>query len=169
MGKLTMPDGKRRTKYSKTQKEVKDWLLSERGKLSQGTYIRDEKMTVEAFLNQYLEDYGKNSLRATTLHSYTEIIEKHIIPEIGNLKLSQLRGDHLNHLYSKKLSSKLSNRTVEYIHGILRRALNKAVKWGLLSKNPTDMASPPSVKFKQPSVWSSEQVKVFLEHVKDDR
>lgn len=31
------------------------------------------------------------------------------------------------------------------------------------------MASPPSVKFKQPSVWSSEHVKAFLEHVKDDR
>jgi len=111
----------------------------------------------------------KNSLRATTLQSYTEIIERHIIPEIGNIKITQLRGDHLNHLYSKKLSSNLSNRTVEYIHGILRRSLNKAVKWGLLARNPTDMASPPSVKFKQPSVWSSEQVKTFLEHVKDDR
>jgi integrase len=169
VGQITLPDGKRRTKYGHTQKEVKDWLLAERGKISQGTYIPDEKITVAGFLRQYLEDHGKRTLRATTLTSYTDIIERHIIPEIGKLRLTQLRADHLNHLYSKKLSSNLSDRTVEYIHGVLRRALNRAVKWGLIAKNPTDMASPPSVKFKTPSTWTGEQVKQFLEQIRDDR
>jgi hypothetical protein len=42
VGKLTLPDGKRKGKYAKTQKEIKDWLLKERGKLSKDS-IFDEK------------------------------------------------------------------------------------------------------------------------------
>ena len=169
VGRLTLPDGKKKVKYSKTQKEVKDWLLKERGKLSEGIYVPDDKITVENFLRRYLEDYGKRSLRVTTFEGYSAVIERHIIPEIGRLRLTQLRADHLNHLYSKKLSANLSNRSVEYIHGILRRSLNKAVKWGLLSKNPTDLVSPPSVKFKIPTTWDSNQVKAFLDSLKGDR
>jgi len=169
VGRLLMPDGKRKAKYNKSQKVVKDWLLSERGKLSQGIYIPDDKVTVEFFLKRYLEDYGKHSLRVTTFEGYKAVIERHIVPEIGNLRLSTLRADQLNHLYRKKLEAGLSDRSVEYIHGILRRSLNKAVKWGLLTKNPTDNASPPTVKFKQPTVWTGEQVKAFLESVKDHR
>jgi integrase len=169
VGKLLMPDGRRKTKYGKTQKEIKDWLLKERGKLREGIYIPDDKMTVESFMHRYLEDYGKRSLRVTTFEGYSSVIQRHINPEIGKLRLSQLRADHLNLLYSKKLDAGLSNRSVEMIHGILRRALNKAVKWGLLPKNPTDMASPPSVKFKIPSTWTSDELRRFLDSLKDDR
>jgi integrase len=169
VGKLTLPDGRRKTRYAKTQKEVNEWLLAERGKISQGNYVPDEKLTLEAFLNRYVEDYCKNSLRPTTLNSYVSLIRKHIVPEIGNIKLTSLRADHLNQLYAKKLQAGMSNRSVEYIHGVIRRALNKAVKWGLLAKNPTDMASPPSVKTTTISTWNSDQVKLFLETIKDHR
>lgn len=46
VGKLTMPNGKRRTKYAKTQKEIKEWILKERSKVSQGMYIPDENLKV---------------------------------------------------------------------------------------------------------------------------
>ena len=169
VGKITTPDGKRKTKYAKNKKDLKDWLLKERSKLSEGIYIPDEKVTLETFLRRYLEDYGKRSLRITTFQSYTLIIEKHIIPEIGKLRLTQLRPLHINHLLSKKLEAGYSNRWVEYIHGVLKRSLNKAVKWGLLTKNPAELVSPPSVKFKVPSTWNSDQVKTFLECIKNDR
>jgi integrase len=169
VGKLTTPDGSRKTKYAKTQKEIKDWLLSERGKLSQGIYQADDKITLEAFLKRYLEDYGERSLRATTFKSYSATIKLHILPELGRIRLSQLRGDQINHVLNQKLASGLSNRSVEYIHGVLRRSLNKAVKWGLILRNPTDMVSPPSVKFKTPRTWTSDQVKTFLESIRDDR
>lgn len=36
-------------------------------------------------------------------------------------------------------------------------------------KNPTDMASPPSVKFKVPSTWTSNELRSFLDSLKTDR
>ncbi len=101
VGKLALPDGKRKTKYGHTQKEVKDWLLAERNNISQGNYIPDERMTLAGFLARYLADYGEHSHRATTYHSYEATIQLHIVPELGALRLTQLRADHLNHLYTK--------------------------------------------------------------------
>jgi integrase len=83
VGRINLPDGKKRTKYGKTQKNVKDWILSERSKLQQGIFVSDDKITFGAFLRRYLEDYCKRSLRVTTYESYKAVIEKNIIPELG--------------------------------------------------------------------------------------
>src|SRR5688572_21641363 len=87
VARITLPDGKKRVKYSKVQKDVKAWLLTERGKLHQGIFVTDDRITLETFLNRYLEDYGKRSLRVTTFEGYKSVIERHIIPELGKVKL----------------------------------------------------------------------------------
>jgi integrase len=169
VGRITLPDGKKRTKYNKKQQVVKDWLLTERNKLKQGIFISDEKMTLETFLRRYLEDYGKRSLRLTTYESYTFIIERHIIPELGSVKLKDLRPDQINHLLSKEIETGRSNRFAAYVLAILKASLNLAVKWELLSKNPALMVSPPRVKFEVPETWSAQELQKFLSHIKDDR
>jgi hypothetical protein len=44
-----MQDGKRKTKYAKTQQEIKEWNLNVCKKLSQGMWLPDDKITVEEF------------------------------------------------------------------------------------------------------------------------
>jgi len=169
VGRITLPDGKKRVKTSKTQKIVKDWVLVERNKIKQGIFTTGENITLETFLIRYLEDYGKRSLRITTYEGYKQVIERHIIPDLGKVKLKDLRADQINYLITKKLNAGLSNRSVEYIHGILKRSLNVAKTWELISKNPATLVSPPKVTFKIPDIWSSEQVRLFLDSLKDDR
>lgn len=166
---ITLPNGKRKVKTSKLQKTVKDWLVKERGKIQDGNYLSDDRITVGAFLTRYLEDYGKRSLRVTTLQGYQAVIQKHIIPELGSIRLVALRADQINHLLAKELEAGKSPRFVEYVHGILKRSLNLAVRWGLLTKNPALLVSPPKVKFKIPNTWSADQLQKFLEHIKADR
>jgi integrase len=169
VGRITMPDGTRKPKYSKSQKVVKDWLLAERGKLKQGIFVSDDKITLETYLRRYMEDYAKGSVRVTTYESYKGVIENHIIPNIGSVRLSQLRADHINFLLSKVRSSGVSDRYVEYVYAILKSALNWAVTWELLNKNPVLLVAHPRVKYEAPEIWSPEQLQKFLDHVKDDR
>ena len=96
-------------------------------------------------------------------------IETHIIPEIGSLRLAELRPDHLQSLYSRKLEAGLSKRTVQYIHAVIRRALNQAVKWNLIYRNPTDAVTPPTPEKKPPEVLTEDQAKLFLETVSGHR
>jgi integrase len=168
-GAITLPNGKRRVKRSKIQGVVKNWLITERKKISDGIYATDSKITLSSFLRRYLEDHCRRTIRATTFERYQSIIEDHIIPDLGDVKLMQLSPMHINQLLTKKLKSNLSDRSVEFIHGILKRSLNVAIKWGLIQKNPATQVTPPRPHYQIGKTWSAVEVKRFLEVVKDDR
>lgn len=58
----------------------------------------------------------------------------------------------------------LDRRTVNYVHTILRRALNDAVRWGRLARNPADAADPPRGGQKSDTVetWDAATLRTFL-------
>jgi integrase len=64
---------------------------------------------------------------------------------------------------------KLSARTVRYTHSVLRSALEQAVKWGLLSRNPTKHVDLPRMERRELSVLSVEELGRFLEAAREDR
>jgi integrase len=55
---------------------------------------------------------------------------------------------------------------VLHTHRILHDALNRAVKWGLISRNVADAVEPPKAERYQASVWTAEQVATFLDATK---
>ncbi|MEJ2707884.1 MAG: site-specific integrase [Anaerolineales bacterium] len=169
VAEITLPSGKRKRKYEKTQREVKEWLLQQREAISKGLVIKDDRVTVAEYFEGYLNDVVAHTLKPKTVSSYKYIIESHVIPELGSLQLVQLRPDHLQSLYARKLDSGLSKRTVQYIHAVIRKALNQAVKWGLIYRNPTDAVTAPRPKKKPPEVLTEAQAKKFLETVEDHR
>ena len=127
VGRITLPDGKKRTEYNKKQSVVKDWILDNRNQLKQRILPADDTVTVGQFLMNYMETVGTQILRPITQKMYDSYIRVHIVPAIGKIKLKDLRPDHLQTLYRQKLSEGLSKRTVQIIHVIIRRGLNQAV------------------------------------------
>ncbi|MGI8427175.1 MAG: hypothetical protein ACR2M4_11400 [Actinomycetota bacterium] len=59
----------------------------------------------------------------------------------------------------------MSARIVRSAHVIIHRALKDAVKWGKLARNVSDLADPPSVPRAEMSVWTAEELRVFLKFV----
>lgn len=169
VAQITLPSGKRKTKSAKTQNEVRSWLLKQRKTLSDGLLFEDESITLENFLTRFMNDVVKHTLRPTTIESYKYLIEHLILPELGSMRLVKIRPDHIQNLYSKKLEEGLSKRTVQYAHAVLRRALNQAVKWGLLNKNPASLVDAPRPTKKTPETMSIDQAKQFLAALKDHR
>jgi integrase len=93
-------------------------------------------------LTKYLET-SEARLRPKTLASYKYLIEKHITPELGHLKVTKLSGDALQSFYTKKLGEGLSRRTVQYMYAIIHKALDQAMKWGIVYTNVSDLTDPP--------------------------
>lgn len=168
VAEISLPSGKRKRKRSKYQKVVKDWLLTQREALKQGLLVQDDQATVSQLLDKFMESV-RLTLQPKTIDSYDYLIESHIKPEIGHIKLVYLHPDHLQTLYNKKLESGLSKRTVQYIHAVTRRALNMAVKWGLIYRNPSDVVNPPKPKRKAPVMLSDGEVSKLLESVEHHR
>lgn len=63
----------------------------------------------------------------------------------------------------------LSVSTRRLVHAVLHRAFRDAVRWGKLTRNPADMADPPSRGRSRAHAWTASELRRFLEHVADDR
>ncbi|MGB3713862.1 MAG: site-specific integrase [Candidatus Promineifilaceae bacterium] len=167
VAEITLPNGRKRRKRSRQQQVVQDWLLDQRKAVVDNVFLVDERITVGDYLDYFMSNVAAHTLAPSTIHSYSYLIRDHIRPEIGRVRLANLRPAHLQSLYSSKLNSGLSKRTVQYIHAILRRSLNEALRSGLIIRNPTDAVTPPRPTKKPPQTLSADEVNVFLKSVED--
>jgi len=168
MARITLPSGKRKTKYGKTQKEVRDWLSEMQTANRQGTWSDSQNVTVGAFLERYLADVVAHTLRPKTQESYNLLTRKHLIPELGNIRLLALRPSHLQTFYSAKLAEEYSKRTVQYLHSILHKALSQAVRWDMVPRNVADSVDAPRPSKTIPALLTEAQALSFLDGLKDD-
>jgi integrase len=159
-------NGRRLTKYGATQGEVREWLKETIASVDNGIAVAPG--TLGEFLPSWLETI-KSSIRLSSYRTYEIHIVHHIVPELGKIKLQDLRPDHIQRFYTAKLEAGTGRETLRLCHSILHRALGDAVKWGLLMRNACDAVSKPRAKQKEMSVWDADQVAQFLEVVNGHR
>jgi len=149
-----------------TKKEAEKRLSELLSQLDNGIYIKPGKSTLAEFLKLWLRDYTKINLSPRGYERYESIVRVHLIPSLGNIRLTQLRPEHIQKYYITKLNSGLSARTVKYHHVVLHIALKTAVKWGLLSRNVTDAVDPPRTRNTEMNTWDEGEIILFLNTVK---
>ncbi len=168
-GQITLPDGRRLYKYARKQSEVSEWLLDQRQAVRAARWTTDGSMTVSAFLERYLREVVTPTVRQSTLVSYTRILRAHIGGALGAVRLTDLTPEMVQRFYADKLAQGQSPRSVQYMHAVLHKALDQALRWDLVTRNVSDLADPPSVKRHLPVVWSLDQVQRFVEAAKGHR
>ena len=140
--------------------------------LNTGSYVKPRKMTVEDYMEQWLADYCLPNLQPRTTEGYEFIVRKYIVPSIGNIELTALRPEHLQHFYTEKLLSGgkdgtgLSPRSVRYCHTTLHKALKSAMRLGILSRNPADAVDPPRLKPREMQMMNEGEIQKLLELAK---
>lgn len=168
-GSISLEDGGRKTFYGKTRKEVQEQLKTALHQQQQGTLVVAPQQKVETFLTQWLEDVHKHAVRPRTYERYESMLRLHLIPGIGQHQLQKLMPQHLQRFYKKKIEAGLSPTTVIGFHKMLHRALDKAVQWGLVSRNVCDAVEPPRRKRYEIQVLDQEQIQQFLVVVEGHR
>lgn len=148
--------GKRRKKEFKgprhiVEAKIKEWQL----KIERGEIDGQGNMTLAAYLKLWLNVYCKK-LAITTVQGYERYINKHIIPEIGAIKLGELLPIQITNLYNKMADKNLSSKTILQTHSILRKSLQDAVKNGFIFKNPCTLVDRPSAKQYKPKTIYTE-------------
>jgi integrase len=169
--------GKRRQK-SQTVKGTKrdgervlrEVLLS----LERGSYVKPNKITLAELLRQWLRDYASMNTTDRTQESYASIVERHLIPGLGRISLIDLQAQNIQGYYAKKLldgradgKGGLSARSVVYHHRILSKALDYAVKMGLVVRNVARVVEPPRAARVTMQTLSLEEVGRFLDVARD--
>lgn len=73
-----------------------------------------------------------------TFQSYESIIRTQLDPRLGRIRLTQLRPHHVQGMLAEMDSEGLSPKYTRNAHGVLHRALDRAVQWHQLAVNPAD-------------------------------
>jgi integrase len=134
--------------------------------LDKGVFTKPGKTTVADYLNIWLQDCCKPSLSPHTLQLYSYICRIHLIPAIGKITLTELKPQHLQKLYSEKLSSVLSARTVQICHVAIHKALKNEVRTNLLSRNVADAVDKPKIQRPEMHPMTESDLSRFLEAAK---
>jgi integrase len=111
------------------------------------------------------------------LHDYRHLINRHVKPRIGGLRLQAVRPAQISKLYRDLVSTGgrdgagLSSRTVEYVHAVLRKAFrDDVVVDQLLASNHVERAKRPRNPIRERGeVWTSAQLRAFLEQARGHR
>lgn len=153
--------GQRISKNTETKAEALEWIRTMQSELDKGYDFKGSTTTLKDYLPGWLEN-RRLSLRPKTAHQYAAIINKHILPEMGDKKLKDLRLIQIEQFYSGLLQKGLGPRTIRVIHNILHSSLDKAVRYGLVIFNPTHGATLPRYSHDEMTVLDSYQVGQFL-------
>lgn len=163
--------GKQKSITGKTQAEVAQKLRKITAEIDGGDYREPSKLTVASWLDTWLADYC-GSIKPRTKDSYEAIVNTHLKPSIGKIKLDRLTPadiQHLcNNLHRDNGKEPLSNKTIKNVHGTLHRALQKAVEIGLINRNPADLTELPKVVQKEIHPLDDELTMAFLCAIEND-
>ena len=158
-------------RYGKTFKkkaDAQDWLRNMQNQHEMGLDIGGGKLSLAEYLPQWLE-MRKTSLRPNTVNQYRQIIRDHILPHAGEIPLKDLRLARVERLYINLLDTGVSVRTVQLVHAVLHAALEKAINYGHIGRNPAHGASLPRYTHSEMNVLDANQVTQFLIAAQDSR
>src|SRR5215210_7788167 len=164
------PDGpKRKYIYGRKYKEVERKLAEAMGDAARGIVVDDKNLTVSEYLDRFLEDVQRGSVRESTYSRDKYLVTNHVKPELGRVKLKNLSAMHLQRLYREKQDGGLSASTVQKVHHVLHKALAQAVRWDLIARNPADNVKAPTPTPKEMHPLSAEEARRLLEAAHGDR
>jgi integrase len=150
-----------------------------------GKLVTPSTLTLDAYLDHWLEKAAKPALRPNTFESYRESLALYIRPELGRFQLDKLKPlllqQQLENLGKRKVKAQkrtkakgkgtpsapppprtIAPRTVRYAFSVLAAALRQAVKWRILQLNPLDAVTLPRVPRREMRALDTEAARAFL-------
>ena len=140
---ITLEHRKRKYFYGDTRKEVQEKLKVALHEQQQGTLATGSYQLLGAYLEQWIEQVYRPSVKELSYQEYHSAVRKHLVPGLGHIPVQKLTAAKVQDFYTQKLSEGLAPRTITFIHAVLHSALENAVKWGLVSRNVAKLVSLP--------------------------
>ncbi|MEJ8670117.1 site-specific integrase [Streptomyces sp. MS1.AVA.1] len=193
------PDGTRTRKfvYGKTREEVADKLTELQEKTRKGIPAAESTMAFGDYLTYWLATIAPERLKPSTLNSYEGLTRLYIRQALGKKKLNRLspadvrrflmefkaacmcclRGADKERPEEKRsccavgrcCARRPSARTVQYIHAVLRSALQQAMREELIARNVARIVETPTVDPKEVRPLDAGEVRLLLKTARSHR
>ena len=166
--------GKRRYISGKTKKDVKTRLRRKALVETEdaGIAYDAENLRVGEYLDRWLADSVKDTVRRRTHERYESLVRVHIKPALGSGR-TKLKESHARPRPSVCTARRLEDgtrrlkRSLLHLHRVLSKALKQAVLDGLVPRNAAAPVKPPSPRREEIRPLSREQARTFLQTVSE--
>ena len=153
----------RRWIYGDSQAQVLEKMEKARAEFRAGGSVAIRRETVGAFLHRWLEDSAKPRIKPRSYERFEEIARLHIVPTLGKVRLEKLSPTDVQKLINLKHRQGFSAQTVTHCRGVLRAALNHALKWGLVMRNVAALVDVPRIERPAVHALSADQARTILQ------
>lgn len=172
-------DGKRRIKQSpvNTERGAHAYLAQLVRARDAGETV-NKSITLAAYVPLWLESKRVAGCRPRTLEAYRERFAKHVLPDLGTVRLDRLAPSHLEKLYSRLLATPvedaspprtLSPTTVAHVHDALRAMLRSAKRKRHVGHIVTELVEPPRRSKHEARVLTIEEAQLLLTSTRGHR
>jgi integrase len=162
VAQVKLDSGKKKQRYFKSEKEARLALRKMLHEKEQGTLPTGPQQTLKVYLDQWLEQVHKPAIRTSTYYMYRTVLDKHIIPALGHIRVQQLTPQQVQAFYASKLEDGFGANWVKKFHIVLHAALENAVRWNLVARNVCDLVTPPVPQQMKIQPLTPEQVRRLL-------
>ena len=159
--------GKWKELYARTEKEAYAKLQQALFEQKQGTLVTAPQQSLKAHMEHWLQ-VKRLELKDGTYTYYRVYTEAYILPALGHIRLQKLTDAQIQSFYADILED-VSANTVRLIHGILRGALDAAVRSKKIASNPCRLVTPPRAVKKELAYLTLEQAQQLLETARNHR
>jgi len=159
----------RKSLYGPTRAEVRTKMERAMRDHAEGRTLGADRETVGHFLTRWLADAIKPYRAPKTHEQYEYLCRVHIIPAIGRTQLGKLTPEQVQRLLATKTAIGLSGASVTRMRAVLRAALNRAVKWGIMSRNVAALTDAPTRERHETVPLTLEQVNRLFKQIQGER
>ncbi len=164
----------RKNVLGKTQAEVREKLHRAIEESKRLDVNRTDEYTVGKWVETWYEIYSRPHIRESTQKYYRRFIGRHIVPMLGDKKLTKLTSRDIQRMYNEVLehgrvrdrqrlkNPGMSAAYVRGLHTMFHNCLERAVKERLLLRNPSDDCIPPKLQRKEMKVLKPENLSAYL-------
>lgn len=165
------PDGNRRRRVvaARTKKELLPKLDQARRQSAEGI-VPDAQATVATLIDAWLTGHHGRQLKPATLSNYRNLADFYVVPYIGTERANILTPEHVRRWLDRLEDEGRSANTRRLARATLRRALELAMRDGLVARNVAALVDGPrTAGTRLDDALTAEEEKKVLEAAQGDR
>lgn len=149
--------------------EARRALKEHEANRTKGTLVKPRSTTVAEWLSYWMDEIIVPNREVTTVYGYRNMIDNHIIPELGKIPLQDLKPQSLQAYYTTLMKQKgLSTNTARKHHDLLKTALQVAVKQDVILNNPITKVEAPKKKDTDINYYSQDDLRKLFFLIEGD-
>jgi integrase len=159
---------KSETIYGLAGKKAARAVLDQRIRESENKTVAITELTVLDFIETYWRPYlERKQVKPSTNRSYESALQRHILPKLGGLRLTDISPLHVESLVTSRLVSGSSQKTVRNLVGLLQGIFSLAVDNDLILRSPVRERHKPQVTRREKPVWTAAQLRSIVDTAPD--